>query len=45
MSDVFGEATAGPSWTTPHPLAELDRSLALWDGDRVVATAGIYSRT
>ena len=24
--------------------AELDRSLGLWDGDRVVATAGVYSR-
>jgi predicted acetyltransferase len=27
------------------PLAEMDRSLALWDGDRVAATAGIYSRS
>ena len=26
-------------------MAELDRSLGLWDGDRVAATAGIYSRT
>ena len=28
----------------PSPVAELDRSLGLWDGDRVVATSGIYSR-
>jgi predicted acetyltransferase len=26
------------------PHAELDRSLGLWEGDRVVATSGVYSR-
>ena len=31
--------------TTPPPVAEMDRSLALFDGDRWLATAGIYSRT
>ena len=45
MSDVFGEPLTGPFQDEPHPLAELDRSVSLWDGDRVVATGGIYSLT
>jgi predicted acetyltransferase len=44
MSDVFAEDPNGPFMDQPSPIAELDRSLGLWDGDRVVATAGIYSR-
>ena len=45
MSAVFNEVPTGPYLDVPSPVAELDRSLALWDGDRVAATAGIYSRT
>jgi predicted acetyltransferase len=45
MSGVFGETPTGPYLDTPPPVAEMDRSLALLDGDRIVATAGIYSRT
>jgi predicted acetyltransferase len=41
--DVFAEELTGPLRDRPSPVAELDRSLALWDGDRLVATAGIYS--
>src|SRR3954468_1582910 len=44
MGDVFGEDPTEPFTDEPSPVAELDRSLALWDGDRVVATAGIYTR-
>src|SRR4051795_2641357 len=44
MGDVFGEDPTEPFTDEPSPVAELDRSLGLWDGDRVVATAGIYSR-
>ena len=44
MYDVFGDEPSGRFLDTPSPWAELDRSLALWDADRVVATAGIYSR-
>jgi predicted acetyltransferase len=43
MSTTFGEGLSGPYQETPPPVAELDRSLALVDGDRVAATAGIYS--
>jgi predicted acetyltransferase len=43
MSAVFGEEPTGPFLDSPSPTAELDRSLALFDGDRVAATAGIYS--
>jgi predicted acetyltransferase len=43
ISDVFGEEPTGPFLEEPAPIAELDRSLGLWDGDRVVATSGIYS--
>ena len=45
MSDVFGEEPSGPYLDRPSPVAELDRSLSLWDGDRIAATAGIYSRS
>jgi predicted acetyltransferase len=44
MIDVFGEDPTGPWVDEPSPVAELDRTLGLWDGDRVVATSGIYSR-
>ncbi|MCU1669033.1 MAG: putative GCN5-related N-acetyltransferase [Blastococcus sp.] len=43
MDDAFGEVPSGPFRDTPSPIAELDRSLSLWDGDRAVATGGIYS--
>jgi predicted acetyltransferase len=43
MSTTFGEAPSGPYQETPSPIAELDRSLALFDGDRVAATSGVYS--
>ncbi|RBY81820.1 GNAT family N-acetyltransferase [Blastococcus sp. TF02A-26] len=44
MYEAFG-SDAGPSLTPEPPgVAELDRSLSLWDGDRVAATAGIYTR-
>src|SRR5215217_5702996 len=45
MSGAFGETPSGPFLDTPPPVAEMDRSLGLWDGDQVVATSGIYSRT
>ncbi len=44
MYGGFGDEPSGRYVDTPSPVAELDRSLALWDDDRVVATAGIYSR-
>jgi predicted acetyltransferase len=43
MDAVFGETPSGPYVDTPSPIAELDRSLGLFDGDRVAATSGIYS--
>jgi predicted acetyltransferase len=43
MSAVFGEEPRGPFVDTPSPIAELDRSLGLWDRGRVAATAGLYS--
>jgi predicted acetyltransferase len=43
LFDVFAEDPTGPWLEEPAPTAELDRSLGLWDGDRVVATGGIYS--
>ncbi len=43
MSTVFGDDPSGPFFDSPPPTAELDRSLGLFDGDRVAATAGIYS--
>ena len=44
MSAAFGEELTGAFVDEPTPVAELDRSLGLWEGDRVVATSGIYSR-
>ena len=43
MSTVFGEEPTGPFLDEPTPIAELDRSLALFDGDRIAATSGVYS--
>jgi predicted acetyltransferase len=44
MFTVFGEE-APASFVDDVPAhAELDRSLGLWEGDRVVATSGVYSR-
>ena len=43
MDAVFGETPSGPYVDTPSPVAELDRSLGFFDGDRVAATSGIYS--
>src|SRR4051812_20906877 len=45
MSSGFGETPTPPYLDTPPPVAELDRSLSLRDRGRVVATAGIYSRS
>ncbi|MDK3256724.1 GNAT family N-acetyltransferase [Blastococcus capsensis] len=45
MHSVFAEDPPADFADRPAPVAELDRSLALWEGDRVVATSGIYSRT
>jgi predicted acetyltransferase len=45
MLDVFGEDSTDSFVEEPPALAELDRTLGLWDGDRVVTTSGIYSRT
>jgi predicted acetyltransferase len=43
MSAVFGDDPTGPFFDAVPPVAELDRSLGLFDGDRVAATSGIYS--
>src|SRR4051812_33186467 len=45
MSGGFGEPPTPPYLDAPPPVAELDRSLALRDNGRIVATAGIYSRS
>jgi predicted acetyltransferase len=45
MSNAFGETPTEPYLTSPPPTAELDRSLGLFEGGQVLATAGIYSRT
>jgi predicted acetyltransferase len=45
MTGAFGETPSGPYLDTPPPVAELDRSLGIFDGGRVAATSGIYSRT
>ncbi len=44
MFDTFGEEPPAHYLDAVPPVAELDRTLALWDGDRVVTTAGVYSR-
>ncbi len=44
LFETFAEEPP-PSYVEAVPaVAELDRTLGLWDGDRVVATAGLYSR-
>src|SRR3954452_7035067 len=43
MSAVFGDDPTGPFFDAVPPVAELDRSLGLFDGERVAATSGIYS--
>src|SRR3712207_415691 len=43
MLTTFAEEHTGQFLDEVSPVAELDRSLALLDGDRVAATAGIYS--
>jgi predicted acetyltransferase len=43
MVTVFGDEPTGPWFDSPPAVAELDRSLGLFDGDRVAATSGIYS--
>jgi predicted acetyltransferase len=45
MSGAFGETPTGPYLDSPPPVAEMDRSLGLFEDGAVVATAGIYSRT
>ena len=45
MHAVFADAPPADFAERPPPVAELDRSLALWEGGRVVATSGICSRT
>ena len=45
MSHGFGEDPSGPYLDSVPPVAEIDRSLGLWDGERVAVTAGIYSRS
>src|SRR3954468_4544483 len=45
MSGAFGETPTEPYLTTPPPVAELDRSLGLFEGGQVLATSGISSRT
>jgi predicted acetyltransferase len=45
MSGAFGETPTEPFLTTPPPVAELDRSLGLFEDGQVLATSGIYSRT
>jgi predicted acetyltransferase len=44
MMTTFGEAPRGPYQEQPPPVAELDRSLALVEDGRIVATSGVYSR-
>jgi predicted acetyltransferase len=44
MFDVFNEELPAHYLDGPPAVAELDRSLGLWDDGRVVATSGIYSR-
>jgi predicted acetyltransferase len=45
MAAGFGETPTAPYLTDAPPVAEMDRSLALFDGELVLATSGIYSRT
>jgi predicted acetyltransferase len=43
MFDTFAEEVP-VGWGEPPAVAELDRSLSLWDGERIVATSGVYSK-
>jgi predicted acetyltransferase len=43
LFDAFAEELPS-GWEKVPAYAELDRSLSLWDGDRVVATSGVYSK-
>jgi len=43
MSTVFGDDPTGPFFDEVPKTGELERSLGLFDGDRVAATSGIYS--
>src|SRR4051812_18633711 len=43
MIATFAEVPSGPYLDEPSPIAELERSLGLWERGRVVATSGIYS--
>jgi predicted acetyltransferase len=45
MDSVFAVEPKNGYPGTPPPHAEMDRSLGLWEDDRVVATSGIYSRS
>ncbi len=45
LFDAFAERVPRSWRDGPPPVAEIDRSLGLWDGDRVVATSGLYSQT
>jgi len=44
MADTFNEEVPRSWREGPPAVGELDRSLSLWDGDRIVATSGIYSQ-
>ncbi|MGY1697148.1 GNAT family N-acetyltransferase [Geodermatophilus sp. SYSU D00814] len=44
LFDTFGEEPPGSFLERVPVTAELDRSLGLWEGDRVVATSGVYTR-
>lgn len=41
---TFGDEAPASFVDSVPAHAELDRTLGLWDGDRVVATSGVYSR-
>jgi predicted acetyltransferase len=43
MNETFGDDPTGPFVESPSPVAELDRSLGLFEDDRVAATSGVYS--
>ena len=43
LFDAFAEEVP-VNWDKVPAVAELDRSLSLWDGDRVMATWGVYSQ-
>ncbi len=44
LFDTFGEPPPASYLEAVPAVAELDRSLGLWEGGRVVATSGLYSR-